>query len=464
MEEIEKAESKHEEEIRGLKMTIDTNLQELETSYQNKVMAEVARYEKLKGDQDAYNAFYAKEISKETEEHTGRMRKLDDDMNGMLEKERNQRDQTRKEKELKQQKHGEIEAQIVEEKERELKNMEDEYDKQIRTYTDEILQHKSQMSIAQKKIEGFLKDQNRLLDQKHEYEDNRDQARKENERLHKETNDNMAKIAERDKIIHEKEKRIYDLKKRTQELEKFKTVLDYKIKEFKKEIGPREDEIGKMKDETNEIDKKLKGLSGINNTLGLVVDELDAKLSEMQARIKDQRFQITSQTHLIKQFKDNVYNAIQYIQNLDELRKRVEEIYEDPSIRKDVAPVDINPDIYSEYISQIKYLEKSVMMLKQNLQKDNEIHKQDNIRIMKENVELIKEINKLRTETKRLRVTSKNEDDKVQKRKSRIEEPSRIDVNDDQNMSTLEKKKRVELQRDMINTLTSQIQELQNLL
>ena len=35
-------------------------------------------------------------------------------------------------------------------------------------------------------------------------------------------------------------------------------------------------------------------------------------------------------------------------------------------------------------------------MLKKNLQKDKDIHKQDNIRIIRENVELIKEINKLR--------------------------------------------------------------------
>lgn len=38
-------------------------------------------------------------------------------------------------------------------------------------------------------------------------------------------------------------------------------------------------------------------------------------------------------------------------------------------------PVDIDPDIYAEYISQRKYLEKSVAMLKKNLQKDSEIHK-----------------------------------------------------------------------------------------
>lgn len=50
-------------------------------------------------------------------------------------------------------------------------------------------------------------------------------------------------IEERVKTIQDKEARIYQLKKKTQELEKFKFVLDYKIKELKRDIGPREVEI-----------------------------------------------------------------------------------------------------------------------------------------------------------------------------------------------------------------------------
>ncbi len=50
-------------------------------------------------------------------------------------------------------------------------------------------------------------------------------------------------LKERESTIRDKDKRIYDLKKKTQELEKFKFVLDYKIKELKRDIGPRELEI-----------------------------------------------------------------------------------------------------------------------------------------------------------------------------------------------------------------------------
>ena len=49
------------------------------------------------------------------------------------------------------------------------------------------------------------------------------------------------------------EKRIYDLKKKNQELEKFKFVLDYKIKELKKQIEPRESDINNMKEQIQEV-------------------------------------------------------------------------------------------------------------------------------------------------------------------------------------------------------------------
>ena len=53
------------------------------------------------------------------------------------------------------------------------------------------------------------------------------------------------------------EKRIYDLKKKNQELEKFKFVLDYKIKELKKQIEPRENDIKAMKEQIQEVGTKL---------------------------------------------------------------------------------------------------------------------------------------------------------------------------------------------------------------
>ena len=87
--------------------------------------------------------------------------------------------------------------------------------------------------------------------------------------------------------------------------------------------------------------------------------------------------------------------------------ERMKKKHAEHNIRK----TDIDPDIYAEYISQRKYLEKSVSMLKKHLQKDSEIHKQDNLRIMKDNVKLIKEINTLRKDIKDIKLSGKSSDE-----------------------------------------------------
>jgi hypothetical protein len=48
----------------------------------------------------------------------------------------------------------------------------------------------------------------------------------------------------------------------SQELEKFKFVLDYKIKELKKQIEPREEEIAEMKGQIKEMDGELERWEG----------------------------------------------------------------------------------------------------------------------------------------------------------------------------------------------------------
>lgn len=81
-------------------------------------------------------------------------------------------------------------------------------------------------------------------------------------------------------------------------------------------------------------------------------------------------------------------------------------------VTKDLKLVEIDSDIKAEYISQKKYLEKSVNMLKKNLIKDNEIHKQDEIRIMRENIDLIRNINQLRKKLKEIKFNHKSDENK----------------------------------------------------
>lgn len=51
------------------------------------------------------------------------------------------------------------------------------------------------------------------------------------------------------------------------QLEKFKFVLDFKIKELKRQIEPRETEIGSMKEQIKEMDRELEEVNTTMNTI-----------------------------------------------------------------------------------------------------------------------------------------------------------------------------------------------------
>lgn len=59
--------------------------------------------------------------------------------------------------------------------------------------------------------------------------------------------------------------------------------------------------------------------------------------------------------------------------------------------------------MHREYANRRKYLENSINYLRQMLQKDQDVHKQENTRIMKENVMLLQEINILRKDVHHMR-------------------------------------------------------------
>lgn len=130
------------------------------------------------------------------------------------------------------------------------------------------------------------------------------------------------------------------------------------------------------------------------------------------------------------------------IQDYDDLKAHVVEMKETYA-NTVTKTVEIDQDILNEYLAQRKYLEKSVDMLKQNLNKDQVIHKQDNFRIMKENVQLIKQINILRQEIKDIQSGVKSPDGKTKTPTKTVKEIGAANnvLSDDIVSSLAEKKK-----------------------
>lgn len=91
---------------------------------------------------------------------------------------------------------------------------------------------------------------------------------------------------ERDTTIADKEKKIAELYKKTQELEKFKFVLDYKIKELKREIGPRETLIQTLNEQTTKMSQEVKFFDRMSSNLKLIRKDLSLRQDGLSLEAK----------------------------------------------------------------------------------------------------------------------------------------------------------------------------------
>ena len=126
----------------------------------------------------------------------------------------------------------------------------------------------------------------------------------------------MGDISKKDRAIGKCEKKIYLLKK--------KTVLDFKIKELKKDITPREKEITCLKIETNTMDKTLRQFNKLNANLGYMVDNLRIKQKNMDKVIKKTRVKIQCNMIFIRTFENAVYWVVQDIDDYEKLKRSIQ--------------------------------------------------------------------------------------------------------------------------------------------
>lgn len=188
---------------------------------------------------------------------------------------------------------------------------------------------------------------------------------------------------------------IYDLKKKNQELEKFKFVLDYKIKELKRQIEPRETEIASMKNQIKEMDRELEQFHQSNAQLDLMIGELRKKLDSMQQTIVGQRKRIGDQESVVSRFKSELHECVQFIQEPERLRNCVAHLHKQ-HVHREVPHREMDPNVTHEYHRHKDYLERTFTTLKEKFAMDVEAHSAENMRVMHDNMSLIREINKQR--------------------------------------------------------------------
>lgn len=408
MENKRDKENAFEERIKNL---AEEHLKELEDNrnqYSQKMLEDAAKFQELQAKKEEEARNFEETIADVIESHNVNVGQIMDKHRSLMEGQIAQTEQLKKEIERQAEDNEEILKQIQQDAEDEEKEIDSKNAQNVKQVDEMSLKSKAELQLTNTKLQDLSTEIDQLKRQAMDKDAQLRKQKKEEDGFKEDIRQKSHLIYEKDNMIGDKEKKIYGLKKKTQELEKFKFVLDYKIKELKRDIAPRGMEITRLKKETNDMDKNLRHYNKINANLGYIVDELRTRQEHMQDLIKKNRAKIRSNDIFIKGFKNAVYWVVQYIDDFDQLKRIVNEhLY--PYVRSQpMKNAEIDPDIKKEYENQKRYLDNSKNSLKKRLEKEQQIHKQDNMNIMRENITLIRMITELRQQVKELKSEEKN--------------------------------------------------------
>merc|ERR1719388_759198 len=385
------------ENMKDLEEAHHGQTQKLEASFQHKMSIEVQRYQKLSADLDRerqdWNTQHASLLEQHSKVLEARQQRFDEQR--MRNNEERQKIMEEKQEAFK--KHLEMLLQLEQDADREIEELKEMYEEKLAQEKDEKVRLRGQAGIHRKHHEDLKRQMNKKEDELKTWMESNKKRQEKIDALMKDKDSNVKEIKERDKTIGDKETRICDLKKQNQELEKFKFVLDYKIKELKAQIDPKNEYIAEMKTQILAMDAELEDYMRKNKQLALDISQLQMKQRALQEEIKTQKKKLRDDMALIKRFKIDLHDCMQFIQEPKQLKEAVALLYS-KYVQTGVKKLELDTDSQKEYNRQRDYLEKSVDSLKRKLQKDSEVHRIDNMRIMQENVSLIREINDLRRE------------------------------------------------------------------
>merc|ERR1719262_743139 len=324
-EEKNDMEMEYEENFKNVDELHAKQIQDLEANFQHKMMIEVAKYQKLAAEREREE--WQKQHKGLLEAHQRKVAELQKKFEDQEADDRAHKTRIIEEKELNSKVHGETLNQLEKDADTEIEELKRRYKENLSAEHDDKVRLKGQAGIHRKHHED-LKRQMQKKDE--ELRMQQDEARKKQEwvdKLIRERDQNLKEIRERDKTIGDKEQRIYDLKKQNQELEKFKFVLDYKIKELKAQIDPKNDSITEMKKQIQLLDTDLEEYHKRNKQLSLSIKELQTTQTSLQEEIVSQKKKKIDCQTMIKRFKNDLHECVQFIQEPKQLRDSITGLY-----------------------------------------------------------------------------------------------------------------------------------------
>ncbi|XP_046388755.1 cilia- and flagella-associated protein 57 isoform X2 [Ischnura elegans] len=253
-------ESKHAQEIsllnenvEKLKLGFETKVNNLESEYNDKLITEYDKYEKLEELHKLLKEECETKYNELLKDKEMALQNMTDDYEEKLNQKISEIAELHKQALCRAKEHEEIKSQIEDDVDREMVELKTKYERLLKEERDNSMHLRGEMAAMKKRLISSQKEIDELVNQVQTLQGEQHKYKQAIHGLEKDITDLKKEIQERDTSVHLKETRIFELKRRNQELEKFKYVLNFKITELKNQKEPREREIKERKEQIQDV-------------------------------------------------------------------------------------------------------------------------------------------------------------------------------------------------------------------
>jgi len=396
-DEKRKTEDAYEVQIKELEDQHRAEFRDLELQYDSKINSEVARYQGLVAARDQENRAWDAQNLALVDGHTQEISELTTQADRRIDEESVLQKTVVAETEALKKQFSSEKVFVEADADAEVDDEKFTYESKLTTEKRQTQKLRDENGLSKKKFAQLTKDVEGQKEAMAALRDRETDLRESIKGLEKDVQGHKKEIRERDETIADKEKRIFDLWKKNQELEKFKFVLDYKIKELKRQIEPREAEIADLRRQVEEMDLELEQYHKSNAALDLMIGELRLKLDGMSKELGQQKALITAGEAYTRRFRRDLAMCAAGLEDQNDLKAGVKELYQRYVLDEDKSSGEGKGfDLQAEYARQREHLERNVAQLKCKVIKDEKMYTSDKARLSSEGLTLVDTMAKLK--------------------------------------------------------------------
>jgi len=215
-------------------------------------------------------------------------------------------------------------------------------------------------------------------------------------------------LTERAAEIKDLEKRMGEVKAANKELEKFKYVLDYKLREIRRDVEPKDEAIGAMRETIRELDAEMQREYASTLSLETQLAEKQTRIESVQAEARAARAELAEREKLLFEAGRQLHTIVS--SDPVNWRDGVMEMYRDFNMRlrehlgEAAGPPGVaEEEVLAENHRQRMHMERALDAVKLRVGRTENQAKVDLQKKLAENQVLLSEVNSLRYENKALR-------------------------------------------------------------